>query len=351
MHARGTSPCLRVALIVVAGMMLAPNGVAAQRAATTQRAATAQRAPADTLGLRVMTCNLRYPSRNDTGNLWVQDERRAVAVAMFKAYGPDILGVQEAYRTQLDYLLTNLPGYACVGRERYGAIEEEHAAILVRADRFMIEEAGTFWLSGTPDAPGSRTWWPRSHPRVVTWARLIHVPTARRLLVFNTHFPTGEAVDSVRVRAAALIWRRLRQQEDLPAILLGDFNNRPDGATYRLLTGEDPMSDGTRADFRDAWRVASSTSGPTRTSHGFRLTPGGEYAPPTRANVGTPTSAGMRGDAGARADARIDWILVRGPIRVGRVETVTYNRDGKYPSDHFPVAADIVLEGSGQEGR
>jgi endonuclease/exonuclease/phosphatase family metal-dependent hydrolase len=47
-------------------------------------------------------------------------------------------------------------------------------------------------------------------------------------------------------------------------------------------------------------------------------------------------------------DRRIDWILTRGPVAVERCETVTFNQDGRYPSDHFPVVADLKLSVSGE---
>ena len=40
---------------------------------------------------------------------------------------------------------------------------------------------------------------------------------------------------------------------------------------------------------------------------------------------------------------RIDWILGRGPWTADRIEIVTFSRDGKFPSDHFPVIAKLRL--------
>ena len=41
---------------------------------------------------------------------------------------------------------------------------------------------------------------------------------------------------------------------------------------------------------------------------------------------------------------RIDWILYRGNLKAQEFETVTYNQDGRYPSDHYPVFTVIGLE-------
>ena len=61
---------------------------------------------------------------------------------------------------------------------------------------------------------------------------------------------------------------------------------------------------------------------------------------------GAPRSAGDDGwirAAAAGDTARIDWILVGGPIQVQSAETILFNEAGRYPSDHFPVAARIEI--------
>ena len=65
-------------------------------------------------------------------------------------------GVQEALAHQLDVLLERLPQYRSIGVARDdGKRKGEFSAILYRAERFEPIEQGTFWLSDTPDAPGS----------------------------------------------------------------------------------------------------------------------------------------------------------------------------------------------------
>ena len=280
-----------------------------------------------TLPLRVMTFNIRFPSPNDQGNLWT--ERREIVAAMLHEKNPDVIGIQEAYRTQLVDLARSLPEYGILGRERRGGTEEEHCAILFRRERFMVESSGTYWLSETPDVPGSRTWWPDDHPRIVSWAALIDLPTAQRIRVYTTHFPLSREQPERRIRSANLIWSRLRADslpEEMPVVFLGDFNARPESEVHDLLTGKQPFEDGTRASFRDVWELAQNPVGRTSTVHGFSGT-------------------------SRREGARIDWILVGGPVRVSGIETVTFNREGKYPSDHFPVVADLVIAKGDREGR
>ena len=55
----------------------------------------------------------------------------------------------------------------------------------------------------------------------------------------------------------------------------------------------------------------------------------------------TLSDFGPPGDAVAE---RVDWILVGGPIGVTSVETVLHNDGGRYPSDHYPVAARLEID-------
>ena len=50
----------------------------------------------------------------------------------------------------------------------------------------------------------------------------------------------------------------------------------------------------------------------------------------------------MGGFGGRTTGRRIDWILFAGTFTVLQHETITYNEEGRYPSDHFPVIT--VLE-------
>jgi endonuclease/exonuclease/phosphatase family metal-dependent hydrolase len=290
----------------------------------------------NTFTARVMTWNVRFPNPKDEGDLW--DDRRALGVETIRQCSPDMIGVQEAYRSQLEYLTAELGNYACIGRHRRQRhrkprYDDEHCAILVRSDRFMVESSGTFWYSDTPDEPGSRTWWPDDHPRIVTWARLRHLATGSVVSHHNTHMTLGD--DELRTKSARLLlermavhgaWGAVRSTpehgttgpECTALVVTGDFNSRPGSPTYRLLTGADPMADGEVSELSDAWELAADRIGPAATFHGF---------------TGEPK----------HPDARIDWILVAGATEVHRIETVTHSADGKYPSDHFPVVAEVEL--------
>lgn len=269
-------------------------------------APTAFARPADD-SLRVMTFNVRLPVARDGVDAW--DRRRDILVETLADARPDIIGAQELYRLQGDYVVEHLPGYAWFGTDRRGGHADEHTAILYRRDRLRLLEFGAFWLSDTPKVAGSISWG-NLYPRNVTWGHFEDRANGRRFYVLNTHFPYRPEDEDARRKAAALIGRWIaRLPANAPVVLMGDFNVAPDGPVHAVL------ADG----FSDTRLAAAKVSGPDATFHGF---------------------TGI-------ADRRIDWILVRGFLPLS-VRTITTSRGGRYPSDHFPVLTVLSIEPPGR---
>lgn len=250
--------------------------------------------------LRVMTFNVRVPV--DTGmNAWVN--RRDLTVSVIKAEHPDLLGTQELTEEQGEYIAAHLPGYAWFGQGRQGGTKGEHMGVFYRTDRLEVLQSGDFWLSDTPDVPGSKTWG-QPYPRMVTWARFRLRDGGGSFDYFNTHFPYRPEDLRARMLSADEIMQRIGKLPSTARVILaGDFNGAPDSPVYAKLTGI----------LHDAWTTAASRSGPAKTFHNF---------------TGNP-------------DQRIDWILTRG-FKAIAVQTVTTHDGARYPSDHFPVVAELV---------
>ena len=89
-----------------------------------------------------------------------------------KAFDPDLLGTQETLGFQRDYLAANLHGYDVLGVGRDDGQENgEMVALFYKRGRFEKIDGGHFWLSQTPDQPGSISW-DSALPRMVTWVKL-----------------------------------------------------------------------------------------------------------------------------------------------------------------------------------
>ena len=108
-----------------------------------------------------------YSTANDGDNRW--SRRRALMFRFLNREAPDVIGVQEALRPQLDEILAHVPGLGEVGEGRDGGTDGEYSALLFRKDRFDVADQGTFWLSRTPEKV-SRDWG-SACVRVCTWAR------------------------------------------------------------------------------------------------------------------------------------------------------------------------------------
>lgn len=257
--------------------------------------ALAQGAPA----LTVMSLNIRMPSDGDGGNLW--EKRRDLTFATIRAADPDLIGTQELFQRQGVDVVKALPQYSWFGTDRYGGHKDEHMGIFYRRDRLKIVEQGQFWLSDTPEVPGSITW---GHPlpRMVNWATF-ETRDGRRFRFYNTHFPYRDEDEDARTRGAQLLSDRIAAgPKDLPVIVTGDFNTTADKPAYAVLTRT----------LADAWLARPDHQGPDFTFHGFT----------------------------GKGDRRIDWILTRG-VTVERVAAIDTHRGEVYPSDHYPVVARV----------
>lgn len=249
-------------------------------------------------GLRVMSFNVRLPIASDGANRW--EARRDLFVEAIRRADPDIIGTQELWKIQGDHVLRRLPQFSWFGIDRRGGHGDEHMGVFFRRDRMRVIDLGNFWLSDTPNVPGSISWG-HPYPRMATWG-LFETKAGKRLWLINTHFPYRAEDEAARSNCAAAIaeWVAQRPAGDV-VVLTGDFNTGPESEAHRILS----------AGVADAWLAAPKRTGPEGSFHGFSGTPG----------------------------KRIDWVMARGLTPVA-VETVEFGRGGRFPSDHFPVVAD-----------
>ncbi len=262
-----------------------------------------------------MTFNIRYDEPRDNTNAW--PNRKQMVTSMIRFHNADLVGVQEALKRQLDDLEALLPEYSWIGVGRSdGKISGEYSAIFYRKSRFQSLESSTFWLSETPNVPS--TGWDAALPRIVTWAKFKDITTGKIFFHFNTHFDhRGEVA---RTESARLLLNRISQlAPDLPVVVTGDFNFTESADGYHVLTGKNPGSSiKSKSVLRDARYISKhGHHGPTSTFNEFKaLVP----------------------------DRKIDYVFVKGNIRAIQHGVLSDTWDGRFPSDHFPVLAEIVIE-------
>jgi endonuclease/exonuclease/phosphatase family metal-dependent hydrolase len=247
-----------------------------------------------------MTFNIRFDTPIDAalGNRWA--DRRTSVIETVRRFDPDVIGFQEALRSQLDDLTGAFPAYEAVGQPRESGDLGEYVPLFFRRDRFEADGSGDFWLSPTPDTSGSRGW-DAANPRHCTWARLRDRTSELRSAVFNTHLDRWGAV--ARQEATRLIVTRVALAPELPAVVMGDFNAEE---------ASEPLRTFRAAGFRDTLRQVQPDASDVQTVHHYT-----ELSGPSK----------------------IDYILCDGRWDVASADIVREPAAGRLPSDHFPVVA------------
>ena len=179
--------------------------------------------------LTVISYNIRLGVAGDGQNSW--ENRKSASIAMVEAEMPDVMGLQEAYDFQYQYILDNCPEFGCVGVGRDdGSKEGETMCIFWNKGTVELEDWGTFWLSETPDVPSLG--WDAACRRTATWAFMKHLPSGKEFFYVNTHL--DHIGEQARRNGLALIESRIAEMNGdrgLPMILTGDLNIPDDNPT------------------------------------------------------------------------------------------------------------------------
>ena len=182
--------------------------------------------------LNVMTFNIRYNNKNDSLNAWPY--RKDNAASQIKFHNVHILGVQEALHEQVMDLSQSLSQYKHVGVGRDdGKAKGEYSAIFYDAARLKLLDSSTFWLSLTPEIPGSKSW-DAAITRIVTWAKFTDLKTRKTFFVFNTHF--DHIGKEARRESARLFRQKVKGiAGNSPVVITGDFNSKPSDDPIKIL--------------------------------------------------------------------------------------------------------------------
>ena len=279
--------------------------------------------------VRVLSINVRLSTANDGENSW--GNRKDFMTDIIVEGNYDFVGSQETVMhtnpdlNQVTFIASKLPEHGVIGRSREVNPEVGEAmTIFYKKERWKIDDTDqeTFWLSDTPDVPGSKTDPKAGCPRTVT-AVLFHElqdgqPTGRRIYVYNTHY--DHMSEEARQRGAKQLMERIavRKNKDVPVIVMGDMNCGEHSPAIRYMKGDSMTLD------EKEWTPPCKLVDTFRELH------------PDATDVGTFNSFRAPGKD------KIDYIFVSPGLKTISAEIIRTQRDGRYPSDHFPINAVIA---------
>ena len=254
--------------------------------------------------IRVATYNLRMDTPSDGVNAW--NNRKENVKALIRYHDFDIFGTQEGFVHQLKDLC-EMPEYAYTGAGRDdGRDGGEHSAIFYKTGRFKLLDSGNFWLSETPDQP-VKGWDATCCNRICSWVKFSDANTENVLFVFNVHFD-HQGVVARRESGKLMVQKITEIAGTAPVIFTGDLNSTPE--TEQVQTIQTILNDSYRV-------TAMPPYGPVGTFNGFRFD--------------------------APLKERIDYIFVSQHFSVSKYAVLTDALEQRYPSDHLPVVADVVI--------
>ncbi len=257
--------------------------------------------------IKVSTFNIRYNANADveSGNGW--DIRKKPVADLIKRHGFEIVGTQEGDKNQLADLQQLMPEFAITSYPYGGKGDLHNCAILYKKGRFELVDQGVFWLSETPNEPSIG--WDATDRRICNWAKFKEKKSGKEFYYFNVHFYWR--LEIAKRESGPLMVKMMKEiAGESPVICVGDFNSE----------AQTPQIKAVKSYLKDAFEATEQPrKGIVNTNLG-----GGNFLGP--------------------ATNRIDYIFISNHIKVKDYEVFSdrYNTD-RYPSDHLPVAANIMF--------
>ncbi|MBR5661352.1 MAG: endonuclease/exonuclease/phosphatase family protein [Bacteroidales bacterium] len=260
--------------------------------------------------IRFANYNMRVIMSADTADR-AFPERKPFILKRISDHDFDIIGAQEVNDEMKASLIEDLSAtYDVVGEGRRADRKGEGTPIFYKKDRFELLKWGSFWLSETPDVPGSKSW-DSSLERIAIWTVFLDKTTKKKFFYINTHFDHRGPVS--RAKAAEILLDKARELcEGLPVFFTGDLNTSSDTEPIAILSDNELVKDS----------YTSSETAPT-----------GRKSPYYAFDFDRPDS-----DRG-------DYIFVPKDATVSSYACIDDDiRDRQYSSDHCPVLAVVTLK-------
>ncbi len=267
---------------------------------------------------RIMCCNIRVALDEDEQKGVGWSKRKHLCIDTIRKQKPDIICLQEVLKIQSEDFQKAFPSFQLLGfdgpemdahKEGYHGIAKN--PVLFDSSRYILLNAGTYWLSETPLIGGSKSW-DTARARHVNWVRLKDKISEKEFRVINLHL--DHISETARQQQVKLALQECNQyQNDFPQFLAGDFNAKATGEVVSLVKSHG---------WKDAHFELNGFDEEEFTVHEFK---GLEYSK-------------------KKEKGKIDFLFYKGKVKPVSSKIITDNKAGKYPSDHFFLSTELEFE-------
>jgi endonuclease/exonuclease/phosphatase family metal-dependent hydrolase len=258
---------------------------------------------------RVMSFNIKN-SRSNEGTIFSWKHRKEKVIQIVQNYKPDVIGFQEVFVEQLEYLAEQLSpeySYEGVGRDD-GVSEGEFCPIFYKG--LSSENSGTFWYSDTPEDCSNT--WKMYLPRICTWINF-----KDSIAFYNTHLDDRDP--KARKRSFELLLKQMEKySQNKRVVLVGDLNCGHNSREIAMLK---------ERFLNSYWEKNKSLANRSVSFHGFKGNKISFFA-----------------FNGRRV---IDHIMVSKNIETINSKLSYHNIGGhkeSFPSDHWPILANLEIK-------
>lgn len=252
--------------------------------------------------MKFVTFNIRCDYEQDG----IQNfcHRKNIIEKKIKKEQPDIICFQEVLPHVALWLKETFTDYYVVGCGRDKEYRDEQAAVAYKKDCYNLMEMQTFWLSPTPDIPGSRYENQSECPRTCTVVTLEEIYANQVVRICNTHLDhIGSEARKLGLEQILSTLDSMKSFGTPPIILTGDFNAFPSDEEMKVINQ--------RKDFIDVTEMLSGTF------HDYGTLENTE---------------------------KIDYIFAQMPL-IGKNAVLWRDcENGIYLSDHYPVSVEMYTD-------
>lgn len=265
----------------------------------------------------VLSCNIRVALDEDEARGVGWRARKEICLKIIQHKKPDIICLQEVLKVQADDFRNYFPSFQLLGFE--GPEMDAHPVsyygiaknpVLFSKNRYELLAAGTYWLSETPLVAGSKSW-DTARARHANWVRLKDRKTGKAFRVINLHLDHISAEAKIQ-QAKMVVAESAQYQPDFPQVLTGDFNTRFDSRVFAAVRENG---------WKESYETIHGEKEAGFTGHEFQ---GEDYEK-------------------GPSKGRIDYIWYRGKIKPIGAAIMKDAINGKYPSDHYFMQADLMI--------